>query len=198
MAELVEKETTIHHPSYLARSESIAGIDRLLYELITGDPSRRPVRLWRTFGLLDSLRLNGWPYIDPHILNLPELSPAAQLWPLTLDEHIPYFMQLPAIRFHYGLSAFHSRRFLLSSFVTPYHEPSIYKGSLTSVQRIIDSLMLPEFQSFLRNGFTLLVQTQLRKDQASTSQKAILRKVSRYIENWHISHESLNFGYYLA
>jgi hypothetical protein len=186
--ELIAKPVDINHRTYLAHSELIASLDRLLYELFTGDSSHRPVRLWRLWQLHDSLKVNNWPYIDPAIMNAVTLEFEIIGWPLSQDDQYPYFVQTAAIRYHYGVSAANIRRFMLSDFISPFHRQSLYLGCMSSVQRIIERIMVSEFHLFLKNGLILLVQKESRRSDLPTSNALELKTMMNRIDQWTDNH----------
>jgi hypothetical protein len=195
MNELNEKSININDRTYLARSELIASLDRLLYELFTGDSSHRPLRLWKLWQLHDSLKINNWPYIDPTMMNTMTLAFEVPGWPLSQIDHYPYFVQTAAISYHYGVSAANVRQFLLSAFITPFHRQSLYTGCMSSVQRIIETIMVPEFHLFLKNGLTLLVQKESRLPDLTASNALCLKTMNNKIDQWTDKHP-LSFRYY--
>jgi hypothetical protein len=193
MNEIVKKQTAVNKPETMIRSELIATLDRLLYELHTGDCSHRPTRMWRILGLHDSLRTHGWPYIESVIINLNTLAFSASHWPLTIHSHQSYFVQIASLRYHYGLAIVDSRQFLLSAFITPYHRISLFQGCLQSVNTIIQSVMMPEIHSFLQNGFTILIRNRFHKP-LDVNQETCLKKMSNLIDDWkNKSKELLSF-----
>jgi hypothetical protein len=184
MNELLDKSMDINNRSYLARSELIASLDRLLYELFTGDSSHRPIRLWKFWQLHDSLKINSWPYIDPSVMNTKTLEFEISGWPISPVDQYPYFVQTAAIRYHYGISAANIRRFMLSDFITPFHRQSLYVGCMSSVQRIVEKIMVPEFHLFLKNGLILLIQKESRRPDLTTSNALSLKMMSNKIDQW--------------
>ena len=80
-----------------------------------------------------SLRANGWPYIDPEVMNVTDLSFSIPHWPMSQHAHHPYFVQLAAVQYYYGIAAANARQFLLGASITPFHRPALFKGCLNSV-----------------------------------------------------------------
>jgi hypothetical protein len=181
LEEVIEKQAGIEDCTYLARSELVASLDRLLYELYTGDSSHRP------------LRLNQWPYIDPQMFNVMTLTFDISRWPFTQVDHHPYFVQIAAIRYHYGISASNARQFLLSAFITPFHYQSLYAGCLSSVQRIIQTIMVPEVHIFLKTGLTQLILKESRG--ASTPSSLLSLKAAKDAIHAWIPDNPLAFRY---
>jgi hypothetical protein len=174
----------IDEPSYLARSELIASVDRLLYELFTGDSSHRPVRLWKLWQLHDSLKVNDWPYIDPAMMNTRTLAFEVLGWPLTQFAHQPYFVQIAGVHYHYGMRTANIRQFQLSAFITPFHGHNLYRGCIASVQSIVSTILVPELHLFLKNGFTRMVQKQSCIPELSVSMAMSLKRMSNQVDGW--------------
>jgi hypothetical protein len=166
----------------------IATLDRLLYELFTGDSSHRPLRLWKLWQLHDSLKVNNWPYINPTMFNTSTLSFEGVGWPLTQLAHHPYFVQIAAIRYHYGVRAANVRQFLLSAFITPFHCNSLYQGCIASVQSIVCTILVPELHLFLKNGFTKALQKESQNAETTRSEDLSLKKIRDQLDDWGGTH----------
>jgi hypothetical protein len=96
-------QVTLGSVQYVVKTEAIASIDRLLYQMYIGDSSKQPNRIWRCLGLLSSLRNRGWQYFDPIPMILSELSMSLHHWPYrNVNEVRLYFVQSSSIGYHYS------------------------------------------------------------------------------------------------
>ena len=162
-----------------------------MYEMYTGDITKRPARLWRAFNTHQSLNIHGWPFIDHQIFNLLKLSLSYHHWPIYQDL-FPYFTQIPGLQYHFGSHVATRRKQQLAIFIIPHRSVNVYSNSLKAVNRII-TVMHYEVQQFFLNGFGILQQRHMREcEMRSTSQPLAMA-----ISLWESSSKPLSFQYIL-
>lgn len=96
----------------LAHSEAVAVLDRLGGYCFTGHERHLPKGVLRALGTLDSLRLRGWPYMDPRVLDMGEGGSAGLggggavldigRWPVVEKTGRPQLLHVSELRYHYG------------------------------------------------------------------------------------------------
>ena len=71
--ELRDIEIDATDSSYLVKTEGIAMMERLAYEMITGDRSKRLSRLWKQFRTMIAIEKREWLWIDGEVFDLERL-----------------------------------------------------------------------------------------------------------------------------
>jgi hypothetical protein len=185
------------NPQYLVKTEGIATLDRLAYEMVTGDRTKRPVRLWKQFGTMKAIEERSWPWIDPEVLNLEELKVEGPMWPRD-DGGIPYFTQLAALRYHYGLGVANHQQYVLNNLLSQYSFKGIYRTALEGMRYIIQNIMRFEIFKFLLNGFTVVrmrtIQSQIVNETTTLpSTQCDITKLGQSISEWEHVVSPLSF-----
>lgn len=151
----------------IVRTEGIACIERLTYELFTGDHSRRPLRLFRCLGTLPALDLNGWPFFKAEVFNLHNLSLSYYHWPMD-DECHPYFAHTAALKYHYGNAVASNQHQLFAQLIVPHRGITVARTANVRLTHILKGIYIPELFNFLYNGFIILHQKLSRETTDST------------------------------
>ena len=153
--ELIRSKCEPTSAQYLVSTEGLATLDRLAFEMVTGDTTKRPTRLWRQFMTMISIQKRGWPWIDPEVINLVDLTIQAIHWPRD-EGGIPYFTQMAALRYHYGIGIANQQQFVLSNLLAQYSYKTPYRRAVEGIRHIIENVMRNELFRFLLDGFTII------------------------------------------
>ena len=102
-----------------------------------------------------SIQTRGWPWIDPEVINLTELTIQAIDWPRDKGG-IPYFTQMAALRYHYGTGIANQQQFVLSNLLVRHSYKTPYRRAMEEMRHIIENVMRNELFRFLLDGFTII------------------------------------------
>ena len=174
-------------------TEGIATMERLAYEMITGDRTKRPSRLWRQFRTMVAINERGWPWIDSQVFDIENLNVEGIIWPRD-PGGIPYFTQTAALRYHYGVGIANQQQCVLSNLLIQHSYQSVYRSAVEGVGYIIKNILKGDIYRFLLNGFTVL---RIRKFQKQRISDIMIQegfndeKMERCLVEWEQSHNPL-------
>jgi hypothetical protein len=167
-------------------TEGIASIERLAFEMYTGNQSIRPARLWNSWNLLDRLNRYGWPMIEKDRFNLIDYTLDALSWPQG-PTTLPWFCQSAGLRHHYGEAVASHQELTLGLLLiqNQYHNP--YKSAQHSVNFIVQILLSRQYFNYLQYGLEKLRRdAPLESNDLDSSELSSIVSKSRSIQFGHV------------
>lgn len=165
----------------VALSEGVAALDRLGNHCFTGSPQVLMSSVMKPLRTIDSLRRGGWPFIDPHMLDLRHGEGSIDLasWPRSGSKR-PVLMHIASLGFYYGPEVAASRQNVIwfrdiggQSILGP-------AGASRFLDDLFRDLWIPQMVAFVRY--------QLRRDGHLSNSPELPEKLTM-LEAWsHSAH----------
>lgn len=173
-----------------------------MYEVYTGDLSKRPARLFNILGITASLRHCGFPTINPSTLNLTQLKAHWIAWPRDTKTLQPYLTHLAGIRYHYGESLANQQSLAVRMTLNPFSGSNAFTNNMNAISHLIQMSMVIEYRDYLHSRFSLLkskaewINIENLHDPLTWNQSQEMRyKVEQILESWVARPEPLNAKY---
>jgi hypothetical protein len=144
----------------MAQSEGVAIIDRLGGYMFSGFERHLPKSVLRPLGTVDSLRMRGWPYIDPAVLDLDRLGMLdVSKWPRSGETGRLLLLHVAELRYHYGERIASSREGELLLAQMGHEAFSRPQGVAQLVKVLLEDLWVPQTRAFMARQ----IRRRLRK-----------------------------------
>jgi hypothetical protein len=132
---------------YLAQTESISILERVILWAFTGDRSKLPSRLLDHIGMFRNMMRHGWPAINRDVLDLDTFHIQLKGWPM--DRDIPYFSQIAALKKHFGENTANAQRTSLATLVLPPQYMHTVDGCIDALKGVFNDFYVPQMRQFM-------------------------------------------------
>ena len=149
---------------YLAHTESISILERVILWAFTGERSKLPSRLLDRVGMFRNMMRHGWPAINRDILDLDTFHIKVNGWPM--DRDIPYFSQTAALKKHFGDHTANTQRTSLTMLVLPPQYMHTVGGCMNALKDVFSDFYVPQMRQFMVSH---LKQRQKQIDKLSNN-----------------------------
>lgn len=175
----------------LGLAEGAALLDRLGAYCFTGDARSLMPTVMGPIQVINSLRHQGWPFVDPAVLDLRGAHAALNWnrWPSSAEG--PHLLHLAAIAHHFGPSVAYNR----GSYITMLqlcHTSSYSLTAITAfVRRVFQDLWIPQMIQFIQHSIKRELATRPRAHQSTTT----VDQRDRLLSDWATSPFPFSYRY---
>lgn len=172
----------------VALAEGVAAIDRLGSYCFTGFPRSLMGSVLRPLGTIESISHGGWPYLDPHLLDLSAPLGVLNLsqWPRGAKGR-PLLMHVTALAYHYGAIAAESRHNHVWFHELGGCDLSGPSGITQFLQDFFESLWIPQMMAFVLFQLRKLLREEQRHAEflnTSTLELEAMRQRREQLDSW--------------